>query len=185
MAGKTRQGGGRQRHDEPEFPESKHVTSYRFQSAFAEEEGVKVTAFEGLGSKKKDIIAVGKMPDKLTSSDNVCVFQHGGRRFISAHGLHHTRASALICDYMRAKSAEQGISGGTTPFRQSFDLFQHVANNSTRLLVEMDGPEKTFIIDGRSNDPKARKAAGLLVDLGIDRKSIEYNPGKFKPKVMV
>ncbi|MDD5111108.1 MAG: hypothetical protein PHG85_01025 [Candidatus Altiarchaeota archaeon] len=167
MAGKTRQAGGRERHEEPEMPESKAIT--RLPKMWFSGD---VMVYENQGPRK-DIVVIGYRLEEIEPDYIVSVHTDRKNRFISSSNEPgHMRCAMQIEEYAHRKELK-GLW-----YRQK------VQKESIRVKLGMDGPDRTYTLDSKPNNPAGVRAAKVLEDLGVNRKMIKFNPKEFPPIVI-
>ena len=150
-----------------ELPPAKTLTELTYR-------GQKVEVWEGAG-RNKDITLVGCKIEGFKHGDYLSMYMRDRHRVLSkAHVDERTHAGAamLTTFYLIQKGAA------------NFSQFARIYQESVRVNVGLEGPDRKFTLDVYEKDGRAEAAVSLLSDLGVDRRDIKFNPDEFGSKPM-
>lgn len=151
----------------PEIPDVKLVTKIP-KLWFSRD----VMVYENQG-KGKDVVVIGFKPDELKPNHLISVYTRGKNRFLSSSNeISHLNNAIQISEYAHLK----GLKG--------FWHRQKVQKESIRVNLGMDGPDVTYTLDSKPNDPNGVKAAKVLEDLDVKKTQIRFNPKEFNTPVI-
>jgi hypothetical protein len=164
MKEKTIQDDGQwRRHAEPKFPDPKPINEITVGASH-----VKWSVHEGLGVKK-DIVVIGQRPDEMTGPRQGVIYTWEGVRYLSSRGVDHPAAACLIDNYAQEKGIRRpGL--------------EDLMFKSIRFDAGFDGPDLSFTVDLRPNDPNAGEVSSMLADLGVAKDRIRFDPTQFKKR---